>query len=189
MSNLEANIIFLATCFIWIAFEIWLMIRDRRINALGTQNGGRLSYTFPILTVVVCFAAFISGLDSVPVDPGIRLLFATLIIWAGVLLRCWAIRSLGKYFRTVLTIQKDQNVIKNGPYKYIRHSSYLGTMIICVGIGFGCGSWFGLVTTLVIPFIGFYLRMNAEERVLSDSFGFEYIHYMKKTFRLVPFVY
>ena len=43
---------------------------------------------------------------------------------------------------------------------------------------------------LIVPFISAILyRINIEEKLLIDQFNGEYLDYMKKTYRLIPWIY
>ena len=41
-----------------------------------------------------------------------QLIVAIIVIWAGLVLRFWAVQTLGKFFRTTVMIQKEHRVIK-----------------------------------------------------------------------------
>src|SRR5689334_1843794 len=48
------------------------------------------------------------------------------LILAGVALRSWAVRTLGRYFLPVVAVRADQRVVRDGPYRLIRHPTYSG---------------------------------------------------------------
>jgi protein-S-isoprenylcysteine O-methyltransferase Ste14 len=50
-------------------------------------------------------------------------------------------------------------------------------------------NWAALLITLVPIFAAFIRRMNVEEEALSRALGARYADYMRRTKRLVPFVY
>ena len=104
----------------------------------------------------------------------------------GMLVRWAAITTLGKYFTFNITVQPDQHLIQNGIYKYIRHPSYAGLILIFCGMGFYFSNWLSLMV-LVIPITGVLLfRIYIEERVLHEAFGRVYEEYCAKTKRLIP---
>jgi protein-S-isoprenylcysteine O-methyltransferase Ste14 len=55
----------------------------------------------------------------------------------GIILRQYAIRVLGRYFTREVVTRAGQPVVQNGPYKFIRHPAYTGTLLTMLGIGFG----------------------------------------------------
>ncbi|HVN16286.1 MAG TPA: isoprenylcysteine carboxylmethyltransferase family protein [Anaerolineales bacterium] len=107
----------------------------------------------------------------------------------GVLFRWYAIRVLGKYFSVRLAVQPGQTVMQEGPYHWIRHPSYTGSLITMLGLGLAFTNWLCLVSVPLIVLIGYSYRANVEERMLLEGLGDSYREYMKRTKRFIPFVY
>jgi protein-S-isoprenylcysteine O-methyltransferase Ste14 len=87
-----------------------------------------------------------------------------------------------------LQIVEDQKLVKDGPYKYIRHPLYLGETLRNFGIviifSSGIGIIFILVGTILLLF-----RIAMEEEMLMEAFGSDYENYKKTTKKLIPFIY
>jgi protein-S-isoprenylcysteine O-methyltransferase len=177
----------IVTALFWIIPELWLLFRDRKVKPEGGRNNGRYLYFLLIYAIIACVLLSIN-LVNIPITQNSRFLIGSLIIWGGLFFRWWAIYSLGKYFNIVVTVQSGQKIIKNGPYKYIRHPSYTGSMLILVGFGFSLGNWIGLAIILIISLISFCLRAIVEEQVMVSSFGNDYLNYMRQTTRFIPFI-
>ena len=107
----------------------------------------------------------------------------------GVAFRWYSIHLLGKYFSVQLAVQPGQTVMKDGPYRWIRHPSYTGSLITMLGLGMAFTNWLCLVSVPLIVFIGFNYRANVEERMLTNALGDSYREYMKGTKRFIPFIY
>jgi len=58
-----------------------------------------------------------------------------------------------------------------------------------VGLGLSLGNWAALLVILLPISAAFIHRMNVEENALSGALGPEYTDYMRRTKRLVPFIY
>ena len=86
-------------------------------------------------------------------------------------------------------IQKGHRVVKNGPYRYIRHPSYTGLLLTTIGVAIGMENWIGLILMVLIVFLSLKKRINLEEQVLQKSLSEEYTSYIKSTKRLIPFIY
>jgi protein-S-isoprenylcysteine O-methyltransferase Ste14 len=108
---------------------------------------------------------------------------------AGVVLRWWAIRTLGAHFTRNLQITADQRVVTDGPYRYLRHPSYTGAILMFTGVGIGLGNALSLAACLVLPSIGFIRRIPHEETLLSAELGEPYAEYASHTRRLLPGVW
>jgi isoprenylcysteine carboxyl methyltransferase (ICMT) family protein len=52
--------------------------------------------------------------------------FAFLLAIAGIVLRWYAIVTLGRFFSMRVQTTSDQQVVESGPYRFVRHPSYTG---------------------------------------------------------------
>jgi protein-S-isoprenylcysteine O-methyltransferase Ste14 len=107
----------------------------------------------------------------------------------GIAVRSWAIWTLGRYFRREVTIEADQPLIRTGPYRWVRHPAYAGTVLTYAGIGIALGSWVSGAIVLVAALVGLIPRIRVEERALERNFGRDYAEYRLTTARLVPHVW
>lgn len=106
----------------------------------------------------------------------------------GIGFRQWAMAVLGRYFSGVIGVQKEQRVVQSGPYRFIRHPSYTGVLLIYLGVGFAVQSWGAIMVVLLVFVLTYGYRMMVEERVLISELGVSYSDYMKRTKRLIPFL-
>ncbi len=112
-----------------------------------------------------------------------------LLILLGMTLRFMAVRSLGKMFTVDVTIREDHALNTSGMYKYLRHPSYSASLLSFLGFGIALNNWLSLAVVFIPVLLSFIYRVNIEENVLQQQFGDEYRNYMKKSYRLLPFVY
>jgi protein-S-isoprenylcysteine O-methyltransferase Ste14 len=108
---------------------------------------------------------------------------------AGLALRIWAIRHLGKFFTVDVGIQLGHTVIQDGPYRFVRHPSYSGSLLALVGVGCLTFSWLGLFLIVSCTVIAYALRIPVEEKALFAQFGAQYAEYAARTKRLIPGIY
>jgi protein-S-isoprenylcysteine O-methyltransferase Ste14 len=108
---------------------------------------------------------------------------------SGILFRQWAIWVLGRFFSTKVRIVSDHRIIRSGPYRYLRHPSYTGMLLILLGLGFASRTWLGTITILALFSLVIGYRINVEENALKAEFGQEYVEYAKTTKRLLPFIF
>jgi protein-S-isoprenylcysteine O-methyltransferase Ste14 len=111
------------------------------------------------------------------------------IMVSGVVFRRYAIAVLGKFFTAIVQIHKDHQLIKAGPYRYIRHPSYLGILILALGNGIALANWISLLLCIALPAIGIVQRIKVEENELYYHFGEQYQDYRKITWRIIPYIY
>ncbi|MGA2141565.1 MAG: isoprenylcysteine carboxylmethyltransferase family protein [Brevinematales bacterium] len=112
-----------------------------------------------------------------------------LMMVAGLSVRIIAALTLGGYYTRVLRKTKNHRIISSGIYKYVRNPGYLGVISLLAGGGIASGNIFCIFTILAIVPISYIYRIGAEEKMMLESFGDEYREYMKKTKRLLPFIY
>ncbi len=107
---------------------------------------------------------------------------------AGVALRVWAIRILGKFFTFQVGIRPDHRIVRGGPYRWIRHPAYAGSVMTLLSVSLSNAFSLGLVVSVVMIVMVYGLRIPNEEAALVRHFGEPYRLYMEQTKRLIPFV-
>ena len=107
----------------------------------------------------------------------------------GLAIRWMAIFKLGRSFTANVVIQRQQRVEKTGVFRFVRHPSYTGLLIIFAGIGLNTRSWVGLALVMLPIAVALLYRIHVEENALSEAFGDEYQSYCRSTKRLIPGVF
>ena len=191
--SLMYTIIITVSYWCWLGFEIWLIVRDR--SSVKDDSKDRGSRT---VNIVSLFLGIVFGIFIIPYlaqQFGFRsngaalFIFGIALIWAGMLFRLWAIRTLGKFFRTKVVIQEGHTLITSGPYKYLRNPSYTGMLITLLGFGIGIGNWLSIIVLLAAGLVSLVRRIVIEDRALDGQFGKEYEEYKKRTWALIPFIW
>jgi protein-S-isoprenylcysteine O-methyltransferase Ste14 len=106
----------------------------------------------------------------------------------GCLLRTWPVFVLGRRFSGLVAIQPGHELVTDGPYRYVRHPSYLGMMVGLAGWALVFRSAVGLAAT-ALGLVVLVARIEDEEALLASQFGERYAEYRRRTWRLVPGVY
>ncbi len=188
MNTYSRLIIFISA--LWIAFEISLVIRDR-LQGKGTtgKDKGTRYINFIAITVAMTASGILNGISRFWFPGGRTLAVFWLgfsILLAGAFLRVWSIVVLGHSFRTTVEVSHDQQVVQRGPYKFIRHPSYSGLLLMCCGYGVADQNWLSLAIALGLPLIALLYRIHVEEAALVSAIGPEYQEYQKHTEKLIP---
>jgi protein-S-isoprenylcysteine O-methyltransferase Ste14 len=108
---------------------------------------------------------------------------------AGTAFRWYSARLLGQYFTFDVATQRGQALIETGPYKYVRHPSYSGALVSLSGFGLALGNWASLIAAVSCLGGAYAYRIPVEEAALSAALGESYRRYMRRTWRLVPFLF
>jgi protein-S-isoprenylcysteine O-methyltransferase len=113
----------------------------------------------------------------------------TMLFALGLALRWYSIYYLGRYFTVNVAIHSRHEIIDTGPYKLIRHPSYLGALLAFLGLASCLANWVSLAIIVIPTMLAFRRRMNVEEHALASALGTPYTNYMRRTKRLVPNFY
>ena len=184
--------------FLWELFLVYLIIsafsvkRKRTVEYAGLWNG--IIWRFIIVFIIIIFIASYHGgvaklskwiLWQETFAIGI---IADLIALAGFIVVVWARTTLGGNWSPTVALKENHEIIKRGPYAYVRHPMYSGLLLMALGTAIFFGHAFGFVLFLFF-LIAFFTRAKGEEKLLSKHFPEEYPEYKKKTKMLIPFVW
>jgi protein-S-isoprenylcysteine O-methyltransferase Ste14 len=192
---MSASII--AAIVVIIAIECYYIISEIRLAA-RTTRGTDNTLDKGTRRLVWRLSAISYNMAWIPVifDFGRLIILGGWLTWVGVAImifgivfRQYAISTLGKFFTATIQIKNDHELIQTGPYRYIRHPSYLGILIMTLGLGIALANWISLILCIVLPTIGLMQRIKFEEKELEQHFGNQYQDYRKNTWRVIPYIY
>ncbi|MFX1313535.1 MAG: methyltransferase family protein [Promethearchaeota archaeon] len=92
---------------------------------------------------------------------------------------------LGKFGGSKITIGENHRIIIEGIYKYVRHTVYLGMILVFFGYALSFRTFVTPCAFFFSFFILFKNCMDLEEKILMERFGKEYELYMEKAKRLI----
>jgi protein-S-isoprenylcysteine O-methyltransferase len=107
----------------------------------------------------------------------------------GMGLRYWASRVLGRFYTRTLRVAGDQELVERGPYRMIRHPGYSAALLLWAGAGLATVNGLAAAVLMLVMLGSYLYRIRCEEAMLLASLGTPYQSYMKRTWKLVPFVY
>lgn len=178
--------------FLWIVFlVVWLVwaVASRKATQFRESVSSRLSYT--ILTVLAFYLMFA---HDVPRDwLRIHLFHATLatqalavvLTAAGIGFAFWARAYLGRNWSGAVTVKVDHQLIRTGPYRWVRHPIYTGMILAMIGTAIARTEVRGLVA-IVLLYAGFKIKSRIEEHTMMNTFGEQYHAYSQSTGAILP---
>jgi protein-S-isoprenylcysteine O-methyltransferase Ste14 len=120
---------------------------------------------------------------------------AALVRWTGVVLYAvgfmlmnWSEAALGSQFSIQVTLQEGHRLVTDGPYRFVRHPRYAGTVLYAAGFSLVFQSGAGLLLSALTACVLLW-RIHDEEVLLSGAFGKEWEDYVRRSKKLLPFVY
>ena len=137
-----------------------------------TRKENRLTYAvFLPMVVSWVYAVFL------PLQLGITWLYSGLIIYLfGIVFTIVAVLNFA-------TSPKDK-VITKGLYSFTRNPTYIGLVLIQIGLGIACSSWLYLLLTVVLMIL-LNANLPAEERYCRYRYGDDYRKYKDRTPRWI----
>jgi protein-S-isoprenylcysteine O-methyltransferase len=174
---------------IWLVVELCLT----RPSGLGATSKDHGSLGVLWLVEVVSIGLAIMAAYNFPDFglPGRNVVYVlgVCVFVMGLALRVYSIFHLGRYFTINVAIATDHRLIDSGPYRFVRHPSYTGALMLYFALGLSLGNWLSVVVIFLPIFGAFWWRMEIEEAALIEALGEPYCSYMRRTKRLIPMIY
>ena len=181
-------LLFVLALGVWTVIEIRQALQ-RRADATSMDRGSLMILRVcAVAGVLLAALALKVSATAFPYN-AVVIAISLALIWAGIGLRWWCFRALGRYFTFTVMTSPDQRVITTGPYRFLRHPSYAGILLILAGIGLSYGNWLSLAALILLPLAGFINRIRVEEAALAATLGDAYTTYAGGRRRLIPFVW
>ena len=139
-----------------------------------------------ITTVLFGCASFLSDAPYLMELHNLAWLESTgiLVSFAGLGLSSSARRSLGAQYSPCFDSWLPQELVRKGPYRYVRHPIYMGHLMVLAGLFLATGSlWIG--DNIVLLFFYYDCSASSEEQSLTLQFC-EYESYSESTGRYLP---
>lgn len=111
-----------------------------------------------------------------------------ILFFFGILIRWISILQLKKEFTVDVAIHNDHQLKTDGFYSYIRHPSYSGLLLVCLGLFIAMNSLISVFAIVPILLAVLY-RISVEENILIQEFGEAYKNYSKRTGKLLPKIF
>lgn len=168
---------------LWLVWALWLKQTERR--DLG------LTYHFHRILVIVGFVLIFYRL------PG-RWLYRRVLpqaLWLDVLgialalggfaFAIWARSYLGRNWSSGVTSKVQHELVRTGPYRWVRHPIYFGLLLSVFGTVLVQGE---VRSILALPLvcIGWKIKSRLEERMMTGTFGPEYAAYANSVGAIFP---
>jgi protein-S-isoprenylcysteine O-methyltransferase Ste14 len=106
----------------------------------------------------------------------------------GIAFAIWARFYIGRNWSGRVTIKKDHQLIRSGPYSIVRHPIYAGFIVALTGTVIAIGQIRAILALAVVVW-GLRCKSKLEEQFMSEQFGEEYARYRQEVKSLIPFVW
>ncbi|WP_084077627.1 isoprenylcysteine carboxyl methyltransferase family protein [Ureibacillus massiliensis] len=150
--------------------ELMVARKNERIMlSKGAFEAGSSHYPYMIALHVSFFLSLI--IEVVLFDKEISLIFPylfTLFIFVQ-LMRIWCLMSLGIFWNTKIIILPGANIVKKGPYLFMRHPNYLVVCSEILVLPLMFNAYFTAILFTLLNFLMLSVRIPTEERALIEA--------------------
>jgi protein-S-isoprenylcysteine O-methyltransferase Ste14 len=120
------------------------------------------------------------------VTPGPAVYFTGVgILIGGLAFAIWARRWLGRNWSGVVTLKEDHELVRGGPYRFVRHPIYTGILLGFVGSAIARDEWRGILA-VAIGYAALWRKLKLEERWMIERFGDAYRKFQAEVPALIP---
>lgn len=185
-----------ATLVFWFLFAVWtsaemvtyLRLRGRSL-AKRRDRGSRIVLVAGYwMAILAAFALALAVPSATITQDRVEAFYVGAgMLLGGLLLRQYAIVTLGRLHTLDVMTGAGQRVVDAGPYRWVRHPSYAGAMLTAAGILLCSTNWLSL-SCFALVVSAYAYRIWVEEHALTQDLGAPYWAYMRRTKRLIPYL-
>lgn len=163
------------------------LIAERRAYQGAPQNSTRANDALRYWLAFFYYLILLGAPLFYAFQPRFNLPFSlagALLTLTGTALRVWSVATLGASFSGHIETWPDQALVTSGPYRFLRHPAYAGSILQTFGLPLILNTWPLLVGCAVLLAL-FVRRIQLEEIFLNREFP-GYQRAMQAIPRLIP---
>jgi protein-S-isoprenylcysteine O-methyltransferase Ste14 len=177
--------------YLWAAFGMYWVIAGMKGAAARTQEHdlyrfGRLSLlaiTFSLLFWGRTAIGFLS-LRVIPLSSAFAYAgFGAVLV--GIAIAVWARIHLAQYWSDKVVLKVDHQLVRSGPYAYMRHPIYSGVLLGVLGTALVLGQLRGALA-FVLLLANYAIKARREDRMLAEHFPEEFREHSRRAGFLLP---
>ncbi|MFB7493226.1 methyltransferase family protein [Streptomyces sp. NPDC056161] len=167
---------------VWLLLETWTTVRSSRSTETATDRG--TVYVYATARAATVAAACLPPADDQTYHPWMPVL--PVVFAAAVGFRLWAVHTLGRFYSHRVRVLGDHQVVRSGPYRWVRHPAYLGMALAHVAfVLFFLNTSSAAALMVLLPTV--VVRILVEERTLRTLPG--YSDYAATHRRVIPWIW
>ncbi|MGB6687951.1 MAG: isoprenylcysteine carboxylmethyltransferase family protein [Terracidiphilus sp.] len=172
----------------WVAWSL-AFVKPRKLAA-GKEKVVRAPASRWGIFLVCCgFAAIWAYVRPAGFEKSWPSLILSMILAPPSVALAWsATRHLGKQWRYEAALSEDHELIRTGPYRWIRHPIYASMLGMLIATGAAWTWWPMWIAATILFLIGTEIRVAAEDRLLAERFQESFQSYRSGVRAYIPFV-
>jgi protein-S-isoprenylcysteine O-methyltransferase Ste14 len=194
MTPLVAKTIFLLGLVGWFIIRYPAQHRARKLGVARSAGGPRDrvlltiatlgQFIIPVFYIATGWPAFADyGFYPIEAWAGVAAIIASLVLFRV------THKQLGRMWSITLEMRKGHKLVTDGLYAHVRHPMYSSFSLFALAQLLLVQNWIAGPAGIIGFGILFLMRVPHEERVMIETFGDEYRDYMRRTARIIPWIY
>ena len=152
---------------------------EQWMKSQGAIEAGASHYRYMVAMHVCFFVSLIAEVFYFDLSPPPLWPVWLCIFLLAQVMRIWCLASLGKYWNTKIIVLPGANVVRRGPYKFIRHPNYVivATELIVLPLLFN--AYFTAILFTLLNIWMMTVRIPEEEEALKNETDYLDVFSMK----------
>ena len=175
----------------WCLFSIYWSIaaKDSAPTKSSESLWSRQWHLIVVNAALLLLVLPVPGLTQRFLPENQSIVVAGLVIQAAfTLFAVWARRHLGSNWSGEVRIAAGHQLVRSGPYRFVRHPIYTAVLGMYCGTALVSGEIHAPLA-LVIVTLAYWRKIRLEEQALEKTFGADFDNYRRDTWALVPPLY
>ena len=176
----------------WVGFAAIFVFQRKRSHG-KTKTVDRASVAGIVLQTVAFLIVWsirrTPYTSILPLGPWFEFVVAVLaivLVIASLWIMSAAVRVLGKQWSLQARVLEGHALIREGPYRFVRHPIYTGMLGMLIAAGLVHSHWTGFVIAVAFYGIGTAIRVHSEEKLLREQFGEKFDDYKRNVPAVIP---
>jgi protein-S-isoprenylcysteine O-methyltransferase Ste14 len=179
---------------LWISAALWIAFigywsaaaKDASAAKSAEPSSSRQLHQNLLNVALLLLFLRVPGLKARWVPASIYLVVAGLALHvAFALLAVWARRHLGRNWSGAITEKVDHELVRSGPYRFLRHPIYSAMLGMYLGTAVVSGEVHALIAVAIVV-AAYWRKLRLEKRHLREVFGAAYDDYRGASWALIP---
>ena len=159
-------------------------------NVHPTMKGLWIRIILAFIVILILQSKIFNGIEPQGADTSLNPIvdiIGSILTIAGVTFAIWARYHLGKNWGMPMSVKEKPELVRSGPYEYVRHPIYTGVLVAIFGSLLIAGSWWIIIFVAASSY--FLYSAYQEEKLLMQQFPADYPKYKNKTKMIIPFLW
>jgi len=177
--------------YLWGLFGIyWIAVaRGGKVSQSGESRISRpLRWGILVITFTLLFSQWtgVGILGKAIFSPVLAVAYVGFVLTlAGLALAVWARVRLGRFWSDKVVLKVDHQLIREGPYAFVRHPIYSGVLLAIAGTALVVNQWHAAIAFFLL-LITYSIKAQKEDRLLANRFGEQFRDHQRHTGFLIP---